>query len=110
MWDSFIIHSFINLYSAPSTGLLRGLPTPARPKSTVLSLIKNASVRVTGSRLSQFQTIWPTTEKGYGSVGDLEAHSDWGQERVRYEDERVDRDGWIDGEEFAKVLWLVVLH
>ena len=31
----------------------------------------------------------------YGSVGELEAISDWGRERVRYEDERVDRDGWM---------------
>lgn len=38
-----------------------------------------------------------------GSVIALEISSDWGQERVREED----RVG-LDGEEFAKVLWLGV--
>ena len=55
-----------NLYSAPSRGLLRGAPDSSLAKSTILSLIKNASVRIPGSGVvpgEPFQTTGPTTEK-----------------------------------------------
>ena|SRR5688572_32142845 len=65
-----IIHSFINLYSAPSRGLFKGAADSSTSKKVqFLSLIKNASSRVPERRRSSwgrsFQTTGPTTEKAW---------------------------------------------
>src|SRR5688572_27506562 len=65
-----MIHSFIHsgIYIAPLQGnYSEALPTPTRPKRTVLSLVRKVSGRLPGCRRSSrgrpFQIIGPATEK-----------------------------------------------
>src|SRR5688572_11634539 len=64
------LHSFIHsgIYIAPLQGnYSEALPTPTRPKITVLSLVRKVSSRLPGCRCSSrgrpFQIIGPATEK-----------------------------------------------
>jgi hypothetical protein len=47
---------------------------------------------------------------GYGSVGELETSSDWVGTGESDIGGRTGWPGWLDGEECAKALWLVVFH